>query len=47
MAPCLSLSDVWQNPGAMPHAVEFPIPGDWQVFEDFCCELFAEERGDR
>ncbi len=31
----------------MPHAVELPIPRDWQVFEDFCCQLFAAEWGDR
>ncbi len=31
----------------MPRAVELPIPRDWQVFEDFCCQLFAAEWGDR
>ncbi len=30
----------------MPHAVELPPPRDWQVFEDFCRDLFAAEWGD-
>jgi len=30
----------------MTHAVELPIPRDWQVFEDFCRDLFAAEWGD-
>ncbi len=29
------------------HAVELPPPRDWQVFEDFCRDLFAAEWGDR
>jgi len=30
----------------MNHAVELPVPRDWQVFEDFCRDLFAAEWGD-
>lgn len=26
----------------MMSAVELPIPRDWQVFEDFCRDLFAQ-----
>ncbi len=36
---------VGQSP-SMTHAVELPIPRDWQVFEDFCRDLFAAEWGD-
>ena len=30
----------------MAHAVELPPPRDWQVFEDFCRDLFAAEWND-
>ncbi len=30
----------------MSHAVQLPPPRDWQVFEDFCRDLFAAEWGD-
>lgn len=35
-----------QNKFAMSVAVELPPPRDWQVFEDFCRDLFAAEWGD-
>ncbi len=30
----------------MAHPVALPVPRDWQVFEDFCRDLFAAEWSD-
>jgi|GEM_PF-6284474 len=37
-------TSVQQSPSMT--AVELPVPRDWQVFEDFCRDLFAAEWGD-
>ncbi len=46
MRPPGAARDVAESLPRMSHAVELAPPRDWQVFEDFCRDLFAAEWGD-